>query len=210
MPEGTEPAAADPSTPPAPTEPGAAPSTDRTFSQADVDRIVQERLSRAKAAPPADYEDLRKKASEWDQLQEANKSEVERLNDRATAAEQRAEQLAARATQAVIRAAVVAEAARANAIDADAVLALLPADQVTVNDDGTVTGAAEAVAGVLQARPYLVGSQRPAFTPGGADGGVRPGAAPGTFTRAQLRDLSFFAANKAAILQAAKEGRITE
>lgn len=60
---------------------------DKTFTQEDVDRIVKERLARAKATPPADYEDLKKKAAEWDKAQEAAKTELERANERAAKAE---------------------------------------------------------------------------------------------------------------------------
>lgn len=71
-------------------EPGAhaAPQgSDRTFTQADVDRIVKERLARAKSEPPADYDELKRKAKAYDEAQEAAKSELERANDRAAKAE---------------------------------------------------------------------------------------------------------------------------
>lgn len=53
----------------------------KTFSQEDVDRIVQERLKRAKASVPSDYEDLKAKAAKWDEQQEMGKSELERVSD---------------------------------------------------------------------------------------------------------------------------------
>lgn len=61
-------------------------SEPRTFTQEDVDRIVKERLSRAKATPPADYEDLKAKAAKYDELEAANKSDIERANDAAARA----------------------------------------------------------------------------------------------------------------------------
>ena len=63
------------------------PAQDRTFTQEDVDRIATDRLARAKTTPPADYEDLKKNAAEWDKAQEAAKSELERANERAAKAE---------------------------------------------------------------------------------------------------------------------------
>lgn len=69
----------------APAEPSG--NQGRTFTQADVDRIVQERLSRAKATPPADYEDLKAKAARLDELEEAQKSDLEKANDRAERAQ---------------------------------------------------------------------------------------------------------------------------
>jgi len=59
----------------------------KTFTQEQVDRIVQERLARAKSTPPADYEDLKAKAAKFDQLEEANKSDLEKANDAKARAE---------------------------------------------------------------------------------------------------------------------------
>lgn len=53
----------------------------KTFTQEQVNEIVKERLARAKADVPADYEDLKAKAARLDELEEANKSELEKLNE---------------------------------------------------------------------------------------------------------------------------------
>ena len=58
----------------------------KTFTQEQVDSIVKERLARAKATPPADYEDLKAKAARLDELEEAQKSELERITDTANKA----------------------------------------------------------------------------------------------------------------------------
>lgn len=58
----------------------------KTFTQADVDRLIADRLARAEKKY-ADYGDLKKKATELDKLQDAQKSEVEKLNDQLTAAQ---------------------------------------------------------------------------------------------------------------------------
>lgn len=157
----TEPPAASGETPP----PG-----DRAFTQADVDRIVQERLARVKAAPPDDYDDLKAKAAKLDEIEAANKSELEKLQDALAVEQTKAATASERAQRALIRAAVVAEAQRAGAVDPDAVLAMLPTNAVTIGDDDLVTGADEAVKALLEAKPYLVGKPtRP--SPGSADGG---------------------------------------
>lgn len=75
---------------------GQEPGQERTFTQEQVDRIVQERLARAKAQPPADYEELRAKAAKYDEAQEAAKSELERANERASRAEAALEEANAR------------------------------------------------------------------------------------------------------------------
>ena len=65
----------------APMEPSGGGNQPKTFTQEQVDRIVQERLARAKSTPPADYEDLKAKAAKYDELEEAQKSDLQKAND---------------------------------------------------------------------------------------------------------------------------------
>jgi wobble nucleotide-excising tRNase len=58
----------------------------KTFTQEEVNGIVAERLNRDRQKF-ADYEDLKKKAEEFDKLQEANKSELQKATERAAALE---------------------------------------------------------------------------------------------------------------------------
>lgn len=64
-------------------------SGDKTFTQADVDRVVQERLSRERAKYEG-FDALKDKASKFDELQEKNQSELEKAAAKATRAEERA------------------------------------------------------------------------------------------------------------------------
>lgn len=59
----------------------------KTFTQEQVDKIVQERLARAKQQVPDDYDTLKAKAAKLDELEEANKSEYEKLNEKYIALE---------------------------------------------------------------------------------------------------------------------------
>ena len=61
-----------------------------TFNQADVDRIVKERLSR-ESAKYADYDQLKERATQWDKFVEESKPEQEKA---LTAAKQEAEKVA--------------------------------------------------------------------------------------------------------------------
>ena len=64
-----------------------APETEeRTFTQAELDAIVTERLKRDRAKY-ADYEALKEKADKFDQIEEANKSELEKAIERSNALE---------------------------------------------------------------------------------------------------------------------------
>ena len=56
---------------------------ERTFSQADVDNVVSERLKRERAKY-SDYEELKAKAAKLDEIEEANKTELQKATERAT------------------------------------------------------------------------------------------------------------------------------
>ncbi len=80
------------------TDQGAAPAADapvntegtqpegKTFTQADVDRIVSDRLARQKDQFK-DYGDLKAKAKKFDDIEQANKTEMQKLVERAEQAE---------------------------------------------------------------------------------------------------------------------------
>lgn len=57
---------------------------ERTFSQAEVDAIVGDRLKRERQKY-ADYESLKEKATKLDEIEEANKSELQKATERAEA-----------------------------------------------------------------------------------------------------------------------------
>lgn len=59
---------------------------EKTFTQAELDKIVGERLGREREKY-SDYETLKEKASKFEELEEANKSELQKATERATALE---------------------------------------------------------------------------------------------------------------------------
>jgi hypothetical protein len=78
----------EPRTDDAPTDPPKA-EPDKTFTQADVDRVVADRLERERKKYEG-FDDLKAKAAELDQIKEANASEIEKAQNKATKAEERA------------------------------------------------------------------------------------------------------------------------
>ena len=58
----------------------------KTFTQEEVNSIIAERLGRDRQKY-ADYDSLKQKAEEFDKLQEANKSELQKATERADALE---------------------------------------------------------------------------------------------------------------------------
>jgi hypothetical protein len=124
-------------------------------SQADLDRIISDRLARERARF-ADYDDLKSKASQYDALAEASKTEQERAVETARTEATQAEREKSNGR-------LVASEARALAAEAkfrNPALAVkaIELDGIKVNDDGTVD--ADAVKARLKALsdadPYLL------------------------------------------------------
>ena len=57
---------------------------ERTWTQSQLEAIVQERLDRERAKY-SDYEDVKAKAQKYDEAEEANKTELEKATEKATA-----------------------------------------------------------------------------------------------------------------------------
>lgn len=136
------------------------------FTQADIDRIVKERLARQKSQF-ADYDDLKTKAAKFDELEQAQKSELEKWQEQArkaneakTKAEQERESALREANNRLIKAAFIAEAGKLGAIHPEDAYLLADLAAVSIADDGAVTGVAEAVKALLEAG-RLVTTGRP-------------------------------------------------
>ena len=63
-------------------------SEPKTFTQEQVDAIIGDRLARANAKY-ADYEDLKAKADKFDKMEEANKTERQKAQDKAAKLEEK-------------------------------------------------------------------------------------------------------------------------
>lgn len=62
--------------------PAAQPQEERTFTQSEMNAIIQDRLNRERGKY-ADYESLKQKAAQFDAAQEAGKTELQKATDRA-------------------------------------------------------------------------------------------------------------------------------
>lgn len=202
----------DPAAPPAPPAPPTDPPA-KAFTQDDVNRLLADEKRRLLAEQP-DLTELRNKAKQFDDLQAASQTELERERARADAAEKAATAANAAKNEALRRSAVTAAATRAGAVDPDAVFALLDPSKVTVGDDGLVTGVDDAVKALLDDKKYLVGTPTPPPAPpkpapGSADGGPQGTPAPGQLTREDITRLSA-EGRHAEITQAKAEGRLND
>lgn len=175
---------------------------DRMLTQADVDRIVADRLARERQKY-ADYGDLKKKAAEFDKLAEQQKTEAEKAVE-AARLEGRSEALSA-ANDRLLRAEVKAAAAGKLSDPADAVR-MLDLSSFKVGDDGEIDSGAigAAIEDLVRSKPYLA-AQPQGFQGSGDNGsrGGKPGGPAQITSRAELRKMT-----PAEIVKARKEGRL--
>lgn len=104
------------------TTPGAGDGFKPITSQDELNRVIGERVKRAK---PADYDELKAKAAQLDEIEQANKSEIEKIKDRAAAAERERDE----AKSAALRLRI---AAKHGISDEDADLFLTGTDEATL------------------------------------------------------------------------------
>lgn len=142
-------------------------TVEQTFTQSELEAIVEKRLARERKSK-GDYDELKTKAEQFDQLQAEQKTELEKLLERAEVAERERDAIAQRANEQAVRSAIIAEASRQGAIDPDDVAALLDRSALTVEDD-KVEGVDEAVRALLDSKPHLLANK----TPQPADQGAR-------------------------------------
>jgi hypothetical protein len=104
-------------------------------SQDELDRMIQARIKRVESKY-ADYKDLKTKASKFDELDAASKSELEKEREARTAAEAKAQAAEERAKSVALRSAVISEATKQGAVDPDAVLKLIDTGELEMDDNG--------------------------------------------------------------------------
>lgn len=116
---------------------------DKTFTQADVDRIVQDRLAKEKGKY-ADYDELKGKADELDKLKASSQSDLEKLTEQLEGLKKSQAETEARALRAEVATAKGLTAAQAKRLagssreeleaDADEILEAFP---VSTSTEGT-------------------------------------------------------------------------
>ena len=123
--------------------------TDQQLGDAGKAALDAERKARRDAE-----KQLKAVNAELQGFRDANKSETEKLTDRATQAEQAATEATGKLRDLLAKQAIYDAASAAGTIDAETVYALLR-DEVEVADDGTITGADKAVKALQAAKPHL-------------------------------------------------------
>lgn len=176
---------------------------DKTFTQADLDRVVEQRLVRERKKF-ADYDDLKTKAEQFDASEAEKLSAVERATQERDAALARQAELETDMWSARLHSGLLAEATKSerSIVDPEAAIEFLTgadSDLVDTDENGNPTNVADAMDKLLAKRTYLVGRKQ---TPS-ADQGARGGGATGQVTEAELQQMT-----PHEIVQARKDGRL--
>jgi hypothetical protein len=161
-----------------------------TFAQADVDRIVRERLARQKAQF-ADYDDLKTAATELAELKAASQSDLEKAQNRVAELEAKATAAEERAQRTLVDSALAAAASSKLADPTDAA-AFIDRASITFDEAGAPNNVAELVDALVTAKPHLAaGPRRVPPVDQGAQGGAAATTAEAVM---QLDDAGFLAA----------------
>lgn len=127
----------------------------KTFTQAELDAHIAERLKREREKY-ADYDTLKTRAAKLQEIEDAQKSAEQKLQEQLTTLQQQTEKAQADRRAAVLRSAIVAAAAKADMTDPADAYSLLDLSKIELKDDDTATGVDEAIKALIETKPYLV------------------------------------------------------
>ena len=138
------------------------PATDNlqftSEQQAYIDRI-NSKTRRDERNKFKDYNDLKARAARADELEQAQLTEAEKMEARAIEAEKKVTDAQAQIADAMIASQVKVRASQMGVVDPDAAFVLLDRTNVQYAD-GAVTGVDDAIASLLEDKPYLRGTNR--------------------------------------------------
>ena len=126
--------------------------------QAYIDRI-NSRTRRDERNKFKDYNDLKARAARADELEQAQLTGAEKMEARAIEAEKKVTDAQAQIADAMIASQVKVRASQMGVVDPDAAFVLLDRTNVQYTD-GAVTGVDDAIASLLEDKPYLRGTNR--------------------------------------------------
>lgn len=144
----------------------------RTFTQDELDAIIKARLDRDRQSRQPEYDALKAKAEKWAEYEEAQKSEVQKLQEAAQRAEQAKAEALRVANERLVKAEFIAAASQLGVKHPEDAFALADRSTVEVTDAGDVRGVADAVKVLVEAGRLPLSSRPPAP---GLDGGAGSG-----------------------------------
>ena len=128
---------------------GNQPVGEKTFTQAELDAVIRDRLARQRQQY-ADYDDLKSKAEAWAEYEEAQKSELQKAQEAAEKAERAKQAAMQRANERLVRAEFIAAASQLQASHPGDAYALADRSAIEVTEDGKVSGVEEVVKALVE------------------------------------------------------------
>lgn len=180
--------------------------------QSEVQATEEERFDteyvRKLRAEAAEYRKrLRELESKVKVEEEAKMTEQEKLQKRLAELERKETEYQLSLQARTLEYEVKLHAARLGVVDPEAVYRLIDLKQVEFDEDGRPSNLEKVLKDLIAKKPYLAGGTGSVSPMNPAHGRI---SGQQIFTRSQLRDPKFFAANRDAIMQAMREGRIQE
>lgn len=187
-------------------------ATSEVAQQSETQAVEEERFDteyvRKLRAESAEYRKrLRELESKVKADEEAKMTEQERLQKRLAELERKEIEYQQSLQARTLEYEVILRAAQLGVVDADAAYRLLDIREIEFDENGKPTNIEQGLKRLIAAKPYLVMGNQSVSPTNPAQGRV---SGQQVFTRSQLRDPKFFAANRDAIMQAVREGRILE
>lgn len=162
------------------------------------------------------FKQLNERAKKADELEKAQSeaeekrlAEAKKFEELATKRAQERDELKGKFTSSLQDNRITIEAAKVGVVDIEAVLKLVDRSKISVADDGTVTGAVEAVQALVASKPYLKGKSGTTIgspTNPGADADNQAKR----FKLSQLQNHAFYQEHEKDILEAQKLGLIED
>lgn len=153
---------------------GKPPDEGRTFTQDELNAVVSDRLRR-EHEKYADYDDLKAAQAKLDEIEQERLTELEKVQKRADDAEKERDLARQQAQDTAIRAALAMEAAKAGALHPEDAFQLADLSSVSIDDDGKVQGAVEAVAELVAGNRLVLKGRGAVDLDAGAGSGDRSG-----------------------------------
>lgn len=190
----------------------AEPFESENLSDEDFEKVFDDpRLFKHKR-----FKSLNERAKKADEFETKQKEETEKrlkeegkLKELLELKEKELSEAVAKNEKVSLDSRIQAEAAKQGAVDLDAVTKLIDRSGIKTEEDGSVSGVEDAVKGLLESKPYLVGS---GGTPANIGSGTNP---PGTkattvkkFKHSQILDTDFYAEHEDEIQEAIKHGQV--
>lgn len=188
---------------------GATPEVAQSEAQAaeEQERFDAEYVRKLRAEAAEYRKRLRELEGKVKADEEAKLTEQERLQKRLAELERKETEYQMALQARTLEYEVKLRAAQLGIVDPDAAYRLLDLKQIEFDEDGRPANLDKVLKALITAKPYLVGGGGQVSPTNPAQGRV---SGQQVFTRSQLRDPKFFAANRDAIMQALREGRILE